>query len=214
MALNSLEISFSIRNLPSLRVFHLSVHRIDENITHIFDQMQYIEELSLHANLNYFNLDNLVNLSRLCIGGNLCNDFNFELFKNLSKQLEQLTFFFYKIDYEIFVKMLNGHNFLNLLTLNIDGCNMRRIEKKFIDQFPNLVKFTVTNCSIETIEDNAFSNLKDLYLIDLSDNLLERIYKRCFSGSRQKKVILLQNDIKFIEDGLKFTDNPECFNIK
>ena len=115
VALNSLEISFSIRNLPSLRVFYLSVHRIDENITHIFNQMQYIEELGLHANLNYFNLDHLVNLSKLIIGGDLCDDFNFELFKNLSKQLEQLTFFFYKIDYEIFFKMLNGHNFPNLL---------------------------------------------------------------------------------------------------
>ena len=85
------------------------------------------------------------------------------------------------------------------------GCNIKRIEKKFIDKFPRLVKCRITNCCIEIVEDYAFSDLKELYILDLSDNLLERIYKSYFSGQADRlKIILHNNPIKFIEKG--FTD--------
>ena len=203
MAIKSLETNFSIRNLPSVKIFHLYIPRIDENIlSPLFDQLQNIEELSLHGDLNYFNLDNLVNLRRLCLDGTL-NAFNFELFKNVSLQLEELAMFFRKIDYEIIIKFFYGHTFPNIQLLNIDGCNMRRIEKTFIDRFPNLLKCRITNCCIETIEDNAFSNLKELYLLDLSENLLKRLYKRDFSGLvNLKSIILHKNRINFFENGI------------
>ena len=50
-----------------------------------------IEELHLHGNFSNFNLDSLVNLRELSIAGYIDKSFNFELFKNLCNQLENLN---------------------------------------------------------------------------------------------------------------------------
>lgn len=218
VATNSFEVYFSIRNLPSLKEFHLSTPKIDENIiSQLLLQIPNIEELLLNGKLNYFSLDDFVNLRCLCLSGTLKDDFNFELFKKLSYQLESLIFLDMKqinlnfFDYEMFVKLLNGHIFSNLKTLYIDGGKIMQLEKKFIDQFPSLVRCRIINCCIEIIEDKAFSNLKKLIYLDLSDNLLERIYKSYFSDQLNRlKIILQKNPLRFVENGISFTDNRKC----
>ena len=206
LGINSFEIYFSIRNLSSLKIFHLLTTRIDENKTpRIFDQLQNIEELELNANLYYFNLDSFVNLRSLSIGGIINDGFNFENIKNISSQLDEFnrSILIEQIDYETVLKILNGSNFSNLQSLIIYDCNIRRIEKKFMEQFPNLKKLRMINCNIETIEDDAFSHLKDLNLLDLSENLLKFLYNRQFSGLvNLEKIILLKNRIEDIEYGL------------
>ena len=200
-----------------MKEFHLSTPKIDENtISTLLLQIPNIEELLLNGNLHYFSLDDFVNLKCLCLSGTIKDDFNFELFKKLSYQLEDLIFLDINqinldcFDYEMFVKLLNGHNFSNLQTLYIDGGKIKRLEKKFIDRFPSLVNCRIINCCIETIEDKAFSKLKNLINLDLSDNLLERIYKSYFSDRLNKLNINLHNNpIKFVENGISFTDNCE-----
>ena len=72
----------------------MAIPCIDEANTHIFDQLQNIEEMFLHSNFHYFNLDSFVNLKSLLIRGYIQKDFNFDLFKNLANQLEHLGIYF------------------------------------------------------------------------------------------------------------------------
>lgn len=204
LGINALEIYFSIRNLSSLKYFELIIPRIDEsNTSRIFDQLQNIEELKLNGNLHNFNLDSFVNLRGLSLCGKINDGFNFELFKNLSNQLDKLTLLLPNFDYEVILKLFNGHNFSNLQFLVIAHCNIRRVEKKLIEQFPSLKNLGLIKCNIETIEDDAFSHLKDLIILDLSDNLLKSLYNQQYSGLvGLEKIILFKNRIEDIEDGI------------
>lgn len=203
VGINSLEICFSIINL-SLKCFDLSIPRIDEkNTTHIFEQIQNVEKICIIGDLYYFNLDNLVNLKRLYIRGNICDGFNFELFKNLSNQLDHLSIAIHNYDYDTFLKLINGCNFSNLQTLHIADTNIRRIEKKLIEKFPRLQNFRMTNCNLEIIEDDAFSSSENLILLDLRENLLKNLYKRLFSKLVNLKYFSMhKNRLESIENGM------------
>ena len=92
---------FSISNLYTLKCFYLKVSgTINEEILSIFlNELPNIELLCLLGNFSYFNLDNLINLQCLAFNATINEDFNFELFNNLSRQLQELSFSF-KNDYE------------------------------------------------------------------------------------------------------------------
>ena len=142
--------------------------------------MPNIERLSLLGNFSYFNLDNLINLKCLAFNGTINEDFNFELFNNLSRQLQELRFSF-KNDYESIVERLfDGYRFSNLQILSVFNCNMRRVTRKFIDNFPALLDLSIHDCHLETIEDDAFSNIKQLVRLNLSANFFKTIGKQCF----------------------------------
>ena len=204
VAINSLEICFSIINLSSLKCVEISIPRIDEkNITHIFEQIQNVEKLCLIGNLYYFNLDNLVNLKRLYIRGDICDGFNFELFKNLSNQLDHLFIAIHNYDYDTILKLINGCNFSNLQILHIADTNIRRIEKKLVEQFPRLQHFRMINCNLEIIEDDAFSISENLILLDLRENSLKNLYKRLFSKLVNLKYFSMRkNRLESIENGM------------
>ena len=86
--------------MPSLtRLLFSLPEKIDENIvTGLLDQVSHIQELHLNVNLSYFNLDNLVNLRVLSLSGTIAENFNFELFKNLCNQLEDIRIRFFEIE--------------------------------------------------------------------------------------------------------------------
>ena len=177
--------SFSIRN-HSLRSFCLNVPgTIDEQILTLFlNELPNIEQVSLHGNFSYFNLDNLVNLKSLVLKGTINEDFNFELFKNLCNQLQKLSFSFKNCEYEsIDAKLFDGHYFPNLKNLFIFDCNVRKLNKKFIDRFPALLDLSILQCNLETIEDDAFSNIK---------NQLIRLNLCGCTSSTFEKIILSQ----------------------
>ena len=77
----------------------------------------------------YFNLDILVNLKKLSLCETFRDGFDLELLKNLAIQSEYLDIYFIEIEYESIVKLLNGHNFSDLLSLDIRKCNIRKKEK-------------------------------------------------------------------------------------
>ena len=64
------------------------------------DQVPNIHELHLDGELNNFNWNNFVNLKQLLLVV-IKHDFNFELIKNLSKQLENI-----KMVYSFTIKIL------------------------------------------------------------------------------------------------------------
>ena len=203
VAINSLETRFSIRNLLSLKCFNLIMPIIDENNTkELFDQLQNIEELRISGNFHYFNFDSLVNLKSILINGYFCDGFNFELFKNLFNQLNELHIIIDNIDYEGLLKLLNGHTFLNLEILDIRQCNIKILEKKFIEQFPNLRIFRMRNCNLEIIENDAFSIAHQLYCLDLRENLFKRICSLDFSKLVNLEYFYVRkNRIESIENG-------------
>lgn len=94
LEVNSDKVDISIRNICSLK--HLSLFWkpgiLDESvISDILDKFQSIEILHLHGKFPYFNLDKLINLKLLYLNGDISENFNFELFKNLFNQLEILV---------------------------------------------------------------------------------------------------------------------------
>ena len=151
-------------------------------------------------------MDSFVYLRRLFIRGKIKDDFNFDLFKNLSNQLVHLEIDIANIDYKKIQKLFKGHNFSKLKVLDIRHCTIRRIETKFIQQFPILMAIRMSDCKVETIEDDAFLNLKELLVLDLRHNLLKSLYKRHFSNlTNLVYFIVVKNRLEFIEDGI-FSD--------
>jgi hypothetical protein len=206
---NSTQMSFSIRNLISLKYLSLSINcTIDENIlTQLLDQVQHIEQLflnSINYKFSHFSLDRLVNLKKLSLLGGINESFNFEFFKNLCNQLEEIYITIPNIDDKTFVKLFDGHNFSNLQSFVITKYNIKTLKKEFINRFPMLRKLFILDCNIEEIEHDAFSNSKQLYCLDLSHNRLKFIQKDTFSDLKNLKILdlsineLRNLDIEFI----------------
>lgn len=189
-----------------MKKFELKCERIDENNTALLfddDQLQNIEELYLSGSkLCYFNLDSFVGLKKLLIRGNISDGFNFDIFKNISTQLSLICIIIDKLDYDSILKLF-AHDFSNVQILDIRNCNIKILEKKFIEKFPRLIKFCMSNCNLEMIEDGVFSNFKELVRLDMRKNLLKRLYKRDFSNLVNLNFFYMcKNRIEFIEDGI------------
>ena len=180
------EVNISIRESKFQKYFELFIpNTIDENITtKLFNQLPKIQELTLSGKLSYFSLHNLVDLKMLRLDGTLNENFNFELITNyLSNRLMALYLCIDNED-DIFHKLLDGHHFSNLQVLRL-SCNMRRVNKKFLSQFPMLVELRMEACNLEMIEDDAFSNSKNLVCLHLSYNYLETLEKPVFFAPHQ-----------------------------
>ena len=197
MGANSAEMNFSIRYLSSLTLLSLYITcPIDENIiTRLFDRLQHIEKLSLTGNFSYINLDKLVNLKMLSLNGNVNEDFNVELFKNLCNQIRKLRIVLKDIDENTLFKLFDGHHFSNLRSLAIMYCNLQLLKKEYIpNRFPMLKHLFIHNCNLEAIENDAFSNLTRLNCLDLSNNSLTFIEKRTFSKLKNLKTLDLSGN--------------------
>ena len=141
-----------------------------------------LEDLSLQGTFSYLNLDKFINLKKLSLTGNINQSFNLELFRNLSNQLEELSFYC-RADEKTFLKLFEGCHFSNLKYLYLkECCCMKSLNKNFIDRFPMLKDFRMNSCEIETIQQDAFIDLKQAEYIDLSYNLLNFIGKNAFSN--------------------------------
>ena len=161
--------------MPSLRNLKLRFndYRIDSTIhAKLFDYLPNIEYLSLDSYLSNFNLDSLFNLKRLSLEGRLEKDFNFDLFKNICNQMEELSIELYDIDYKSLAKLFYGHQFPIMKTFTIYMCiRLTKFEKKLFDGFRMLQSLNITyNTQLQEIDRDAFSNLKQLTSLDLSSN--------------------------------------------
>ena len=201
--LNTDDVDLSIKNLPSLAKLNLkiSVTIDDQILTRLFDQVPHIQELCLNGNLSYFNLDSLVNLKVLALFGTIDKSFNFELFKNLCYQLEDIRIRLTKNDEKndeiTFVKLFDNYYFPYLSYLSLKSINLKNLKKEFFDRFPMLRDLNISQCKIEKIERDSFSNLQQLCFLDLSNNLIEYIQKNAFSSLKNlQKLDLSQNKLK------------------
>lgn len=213
---NSSEVQFSMKNLPSLSRLSLSLTDIiDEDIvTGLLDQVPHIQELHLDGNLGYFNLDHLVNLRVLKIFETINEDFNLDLFKNLSEQLENIWIQVTNIDEKILVKLFDGCDFPYVVEFTVKDCNVKRLNKELFNGFSTLKRLRIVDCKIEVIERELFSNLKQLCSLGLNGNRIEIIEENAFSKLENLKEVdltfnksnkLKNLDRKFI--GLKETAN-------
>ena len=196
------EVEFSIKNLPSLTKFHLSISgAIDESIvSRLFDQVPHIEELGIDANLSSFNLDNLVYLRKLSLIGTLNENFNFELFKNLCNQLEHINIFLSRIDWKTFVKLFESYRFPYLVKFYVRLYNIWRFNVKFFNRFRSLRYLNLSTCNIEVIEHNSFYGLANLESLDLNSCQIREIEKNAFSTLKNlKKVDLSFNKLKNVD---------------
>jgi len=177
---DSTEMQLSLRNLKSLRILDVIIIRtIDDNfITRVLDQVQHLEELDLHANYSYFNLGSFVNLKLLSLVGSINEDFNYDLFKNICYQLEEVNIYL-TADFDE-KKLFDGCTFSNLKTLAIRKSNIKRLNKEFFYRFPFLTQLFILECNVEEIEPDSFVNLKELTCLDFTLNRLKYIEKDTF----------------------------------
>ena len=218
---NAEEVYISIKNLPSLT--NLSFHSfcvIDENfVTKLLQQVTHIQKLLLEGNLCYFNLDSLVNLRVLSLSGYINKKFNFQLFKNLCNQLEDIKISLTNIDEQTLFKLFDGYNFPYLVDFCIEFLYMKRLKREFIDRLPIHRKLKISLCKIEVIESDSFSNMQQLTSLNLSNNQIELIEKNAFLKLKSLETLDLSKnrlrkfDRNFIGLGNSVKVNIENNNI-
>ena len=199
---NTAEVEFSIKNLPSLINFELSISgTIDDYIvTSLFEQLPYIQELHLKGNLSYFNLDNFVNLRVLKLSGTIDENFNFDLFKNLCKQLESIKILLTNIDQKSYIKLFVGYTFPYLEDFTLCFLKLKRLKKEFINGFRMLKYLNIFDCNIKEIAHDSFSNLEQLCSLNLSNNRIEFIDDNAFSNLKNlQQVDLSYNNLLYFD---------------
>ena len=198
----------SFGNLYSLNELFLKTKSEINNelIAKLLELCPNIEELTLVGCFSNINLDGFVNLKRLDLWGDILDNFNFDLFKNISNQLEKLCIQFKNFDDESISKLLYGHSFPYISYLNISNSKITRLEKKLFDGFPILHSLNIyNNRKLKTIDKDAFLYLKNLKILDLSFNDLSELDPELFSCvSNLEKLDLNHNKLRHFD--LKIMD--------
>ena len=156
--------------------------------------MSHIQELYLHGELCYFNLDSLVNLRLLSLSGLINPNFNFELLKNLGKQLECITISLSNIDEKTLFKLFDGYKFPYLVDFTLMHFRTNRLKKEFLNRLPMHRQLIITDCSIQVIEHDSFSNMQQLTSLNLTRNRIEIIEKNTFSKLKNLKTLNLSKN--------------------
>lgn len=196
----------SVRNLPSLKHLVLYAKNLNKCIsTQLFENLSNLRELKIVCDVfSDINLDDLVNLGKLSISGKIDDQFNFELFKIICNNLQELSISLYNISNEQITQLFYGLSFPNLVKLNIEISKITKLEKKMFEGFPRLQSLTIANNEeLRKIAKNTFSNLTNLVDLNLSWNCIDEINKRHFSKlMRLKSLDLKANRIESIEDNI------------
>lgn len=116
----------------------MSKNEINKEILTKLKVFPNIEELSLSGQFSDINFDSFINLKKLSLCGDLLYGFNFEVFKIIYNQLEELYIEFNDMNDEIISKLLYGHYFPNLSNISICSSKITRLEKNLFDGFPKL----------------------------------------------------------------------------
>ena len=165
--MNSLKVlDFKIdHNLDLLQkyVFELSELKIE---TFIFETFHFkIRSNSLEKSLELCSINN--------------EEFNFDYIYIICSQITKLKIM--HSNSEKISKLLCSYSFPNLLELEIEFCEIARIEKKLFVELPMLKKLMIHfNLTLQTIDEDAFSDLKQLVHLDLSYNRIESLEKMTF----------------------------------
>ena len=187
---------FSARNLPSLKEFNLITYFIHKRFsTQIFGNLSTIKELRIDAGFTDINLDDLVNLEKLTIFGDIGRNFNFDLFKNICNHLQELSIILGNIANEHINELFYGLNFPNLVKLHIVKSQVAMLEKNMFEGFPMLQSLTLNeNKRLRKIDNDAFSSLTNLVELDLKNNSIVSINQKHFAPLGNLKYLNLMNN--------------------
>ena len=173
-------------NLNSLKqlTLHIESEINKDMLTKMFEICPNIEELCLYGKFSNINFDSFVNLKNFELRGEILEGFNFDVFKNICNQLEKLEIEFYEMNDEIISKLLYGHNFPNLFSLDISYSKITRLEKILFDGFPMLKSLNISyNKELKKIDKDAFSNLKNLKKLTIESSYkLSELQPELFSN--------------------------------
>lgn len=177
---------------------------MDESIsTRVFEHLEHINLLRLIGSFSTVNLDRLVNLEKLVLGGVLQDDFNFSLLKSLSNNLKELSCYL-KINNDQMIKLFDGHIF-PYLKLSIRSSEITKLEKKIFEGFPMLQTLKIANNEeLLSIDNDAFESLNNLVDLQLKNNYIEKIDHRTFSAAliQLQTLDLRSNKIECIEENI------------
>ena len=200
----------SFGKMNSLKELTLDVkNEINNDMsTKLFETCPNIEKLCLNGKFSNINLDNFVNLKNLELHGDILDGFNFDLFKNICKQLEKLSIEFKNIDDESTSKLLYGHSFPYVSYINISNSKITRFEKKLFDGFPMLQLLGVAlNSELKTIDKDAFWNLKNLKMVEFAFNTeLSELQPELFSCLAKLEKLRFDGNGKLRRFDLKIFD--------
>ena len=192
-----------MKNLTSLRFLGLTIKEesINENLSLVFERVRSITSLNLKGCLSNFNFDSLVNLRSLRLNGNINEDFNYDLLKNVCNDLQAFESHFI-FDQKQFTKLFYGLKFPSLYSLRIERSSIKKLEKKVFQEFQKLHRLKIANNhDLQTIDSDSFSSMSNLVYLDLNDNRIEKIDNRTFSSLIQLKTLNLRHNlIRFIEE--------------
>ena len=209
-SLNSLNCYFgsveriSLKNLFALNELTINAKRYvnSDFLEMIINDCSNIESLSLDGSLSKFNLDKLQKLKKLKLNGNLMDNFDFDIFKNLCHQLTDLKILCNNIDNEMLFKMFNDLQFLKLSFFSISSDKITRLDKNLFDRFPMLTYLSIFVSENLQIDSETFSSLKRLTVLNISYyysfGSLENKYFSELSNLRC--LTLYSNHIKVIEE--------------
>ena len=194
-----------LSNLFALRKLDLQLETPinSEVLLKLTEYLPYIEILYLYGYLSYFSLDELSNLKELHLSHTIMDDFNFDLFDNLCKQLEYIEISCTNFDDKCIKKFFFGRNFPFLTTIYINSSTRDiNLQKNLFDGLQTLQKLDFSLCNnVRIIDNEAFSNLVELQDLNLTDTYIEFIDKSVFSNLiNLKKLSLSRNRLVSIEE--------------
>lgn len=158
--------TITLGNLISLQdlKFELLGDPINSDIQiRLLDRLPTVKKQTLTGRLSNFNLDNLVCLQDLSLDGLLENDFNYDLFRNLSNQLTNLSISLTNACNIRMSKLFIDYHFPNLTKLRIMNTKVTRLENSLFRRFQALEELILcNNKDLVIIDNDSFSNLKKL----------------------------------------------------
>ena len=192
----------TLKSLNALKCLTLYISDIITNLQpDFYDQMPNIEVLTINCeflDLNFRKLD-----QKLVIR-NLCNrSFNIDQFFNHThRNIEKLSVI--SCDDKQISKLFSVcDNFRNLSQLDINDCEITKIDKRMFYESNHLRSLSLNRNKTQIIDTDAFSNLKLLVSLDLSTNLIESIDKLTFSELvNLEKLSLNGNRLKNLHENI------------
>ena len=198
----------TLRNLSGIRDFDLLLKSptnsevLSKFLSKLSDYLPNLQTLALNGHFSNFNLDNLINLNVLHFSGYLMDGFNYDLFKIICNQLEEIRIECENINDEYLTKLFYGYNFPYVHKLFLKRIKITKLEKRFLDRFPMLhTLIVIENRELREIDHYAFSNLKHLINLCFGKNSVESIDKCHFYNlPKIEKLILEGNPLKHIKE--------------